>query len=180
MVFRFSEPERQHFVQYAYHVVDLDDAIERWSATTGIGPFFVRRHIMLCDVHYRGVGTSLDISAAMVQSGNVQVELVQQHCDSPSAFRDMFAADEAGIHHVAVAPTDGARMLDHYRSLGFPVATGFMTRAGGGADYVDARPAFGHMIEVYRVSDRIIDLYAQVAEAAEGWDGKQVVIEITP
>ena len=180
MVLRFSEPKRQRFVQYAYHVVDLDDAIERWNAVTGIGPFLVRRHIPLCDIHYREEEATLDISAAMAQSGDVQIELIQQHCNSSSAFRDMFGAGEEGLHHVAVAPTDGPRMLAHYHALGFPVATGFTTQAGGGADYVDARPLLGHMVEVYRVSDRIVDLYRTVADAAEHWDGKQLVIEMTP
>lgn len=180
MALLFSEPDRQRFVQYAYHVADLDSAIHRWHATTGLGPFLLRRHIPLEDVKYRGEPTTLDISAAMVQSGEMQIELIQQHCNSPSTFRDMFTAEQDGLHHLAVAPTDREAMLEHYRSQGLKVATSFMTKAGGGADYVDARPVLGHMIEVYVVSERIVDLYRKVAEAAENWDGGEVVIELQP
>ena len=180
MALLFSEPDRQHFVQNAYHVADLDTAIERWHSATGLGPFFLRRHIPLADVHYRGVPTTLDISAAMVQSGDLQIELIQQHCSSQSTFRDMFGPTDEGLHHVAVAPSDGAAMLAHYRSLGFAVASSFMTQAGGGADYVDARSMFGHMIEVYRISDRIVNLYERVAAAAADWDRRQLVIELQP
>jgi hypothetical protein len=176
--FSFSRPDRQHFVQNAYHVADLDEAIGRFHAVAGLGPFLVRRHIPLEEVAYRGAPASLDISAAMVQSGALQIELIQQHCDSPSAFRDMFARDEEGLHHVALFPEDHDAMLRHYRRQGFEVATSLVTAAGGGADYVDARRAFGHMIEIYRMSDRILRLYEQVAQAASQWDGSQLIVEM--
>lgn len=178
MDLQLSEPQSHRLVQIAYHVADIDLAMERWHAATGLGPFLLRRHIPLVDVHYRGQPTTLDISAAMFQSGELQIELVQQHCDAPSAFRDMFGPDEEGMHHVAVAPTDHSKMVEHYRALGLPVATGFTTAAGGGADYVDARSHVGHMIEIYRVSERIIRLYQQVAELAANWDRQELVVEM--
>lgn len=178
MPLRLSRPNEQFFVQNAYHVADLDSAIERWHSVTGLGPFLVRRHIQLTNVHYRGGPTTLDISAAFVQSGSVQVELIQQHCNRESAFRDMFADDEEGFHHVAVAPLDRSAMLGHYKALGFDVASEFETVGGGGAAYVDARKAFGHMIEVYEVSERITRLYERVAAAAADWDRRQLVIEL--
>jgi len=177
MALQFSEPGRQKFVQVAYHVSDLDRAMERWHAATGIGPFFLRRHIPLADVRYRGEPSTLEIGAAMAQLGDIQIELIQQHCDTPSTFRDMFDRNEEGLHHVAIAPRDETAMLNHYRGLGLEVATSFITQAGGGADYVDARPLYGHMIELYRVSERIIALYDKVAAAAESWDGHDLVIE---
>lgn len=180
MALLFSKPERQRFVQIAYHVADIDRAMARWHAAVGVGPFLLRRHIPLEDVRYRGQSCALDISAAMAQSGDVQIELVQQHCDSPSTFRDMFDRAEEGLHHLAIAPDDGPRMLDHYQTLGFDVATSFLTSAGGGADYVDARPLFGHMIEIYRISDRIVRLYDRVADEAERWDRRELVIELEP
>lgn len=178
MTLRLSSPDQQCFVQNAYHVADIDDAIEQWHALTRLGPFLVRRHIQLADVRYRGRQASLDISAAFVQSGSLQIELIQQHCDSPSAFRDMFAADEVGFHHVAIAPSDRTAMLDHYSSRGCDVVSEFDTIGGGGAAYVDARSTLGHMVEIYKVSDRISKLYELVASAAAEWDRRQLVIEL--
>ena len=180
MALLFSEPGRQQFIQIAYHVADLGEAIGRWHAATGIGPFFLRRHIPLADVFYRGEPSTLEIGAAMVQSGDIQIELIQQHCDTPSTFRDMFNRNEEGLHHVAIAPSDEAAMLDHYHALGFPVTTSFETQAGGGADYIDTRPLNGHMIELYRLSERIVALYDRVTSAAENWDGRDLVIELQP
>ncbi len=178
MALVYSEPDQQHFIQLGYHVADLDEAMTRWNAVTGAGPFLIRRHIPLAEILYRGEPSTLEIGAAMTQLGGIQIELIQQHCDTPSTFRDMFDRTQTGLHHVAVAPRDECVMLDHYRDSGFPIATSFMTQAGGGAHYVDARPQFGYMVEIYRVSDRIVQLYERVAAEAERWDGRELVIDL--
>lgn len=172
-----STPERQHFVQIAYHVADLDVAMQAWQRRFGMGPFILRRHIALDQVSYRGRPATLDISAAHVQAGPIQIELVMQHCDQPSAFRDAFAPHEEGMHHVALFPEDHGSMVAHYAEQGFSVATDLVTAEQRGASYVDTRPALGHMIEIYRVNESLHALYALVAEAAENWDGRTLFIE---
>jgi len=174
----FSTPQRQHFVQIAYHVADIDEAMPRFARMMGIGPFLVRRHIGLDPVSYRGQPSSLDISAAHAQAGPVQIELVMQHCDNPSGFRDMYSANEEGLHHVALFPHDYDAMNAHYRALGHKVATELMTPEKRGAAYVDTVAALGHMIEVYRVNETLYDFYRAVADAAQDWDGKTIAIEV--
>lgn len=171
---------RHRTIQNAYYVNDLDEAIERWHRLWGIGPFFVRRHIVLPEVSYRGKPSRLDISAAYVQAGPIQVELVTQHDDTPSAFRDMFTANQEGFHHVAVIPDDYATLVAEYSKQGFPVATELRTASGRGAAYVDTRAMLGHMVEIYVVSDSLTQLYRDVAAAADTWDGKQLKMEVDP
>jgi hypothetical protein len=173
-----STPDRQRFVQNAYVVWDLDEAMVRWNRLTGIGPFIVRRHIRLHDVRYRGQPSTLDISAAHAQAGDVQIELVVQHCAQPSAFRDMFSEGQEGLHHVALFPADHDAMVAHYAALGHVAATDFVTAEGRGATYVDTRATLGHMVEIYRVNDSLFDFYARIAAAADGWDGRQLSIEM--
>jgi catechol 2,3-dioxygenase-like lactoylglutathione lyase family enzyme len=172
-----SSVARQRFVQNAYHVADIDEAIDRWHRRFGLGPFIVRRHVAMDSVFYRGAPAELDISAAHVQAGAVQVELVMQHGDAPSAFRDMFAADEEGLHHVALFPEDHDAMVAHYRANGFDIATDIVTSEGRGAAYVDTRAALGHMIEIYRVNQSLFDFYAEISAAADRWDGRTLKIE---
>jgi hypothetical protein len=169
---------RLAIVQQAYYVRDLDTAIERWHGLLGIGPFFVRRHIALSEVRYRGRPSSLDISAAYVQAGPIQLELVTQHDDVPSGFRDMYAGDAEGLHHVAVIPEDYAGLIARYESIGCPVTTELRTASGRGAAYVDTRALNGHMLEVYLPNEGLRALYRDVAEAAATWDGRQLVIEV--
>src|SRR6266850_8392942 len=169
---------RHRTVQNAYYVKDLDAAIERWHRLWGIGPFFVRRHIVLPQVSYRGKPSRLDISAAYIQAGPIQVELVKQHDDTPSAFRDMYAANQEGFHHVAVIPDNYDELVAEYAKQGFPVATELRTASGRGASYVDTRSMLGHMVEIYVISDSLTALYRDVAAAAEEWRGKQLKIEV--
>lgn len=171
---------RHRTVQNAYYVRDLDAAIERWHRLWGIGPFFVRRHIVLPEVRYRGMPSQLDISAAYVQAGPIQIELVTQHDDSPSAFRDAFGSDGEGFHHVAVIPDDYDALVAAYAAQGFPVVTELRTASGRGAAYVDTRSMLGHMVEIYVVSESLLALYRDVAAAAESWDGRQLRIEVDP
>jgi hypothetical protein len=171
---------RHRTIQNAYYVCDIDAAIRRWHALWGIGPFFVRRHIDLPDVRYRGRPASLDITAAYVQAGSIMVELVTQHDDSPSAFRDMFSATQEGFHHVAVLPDNYDELLAHYVAQGFDVVTELRTASGRGAAYVDTRRMLGHMVEVYWPSDGLLKLYRDVAAAAEQWDGRDLIIEVDP
>jgi hypothetical protein len=171
---------RHRTIQNAYVVDDLDAAIERWHRLWGLGPFFVRRHIVLPEVRYRGRPASLDISAAYVQAGPIQVELVSQHDSAPSAFRDMFAPGHGGFHHVAVIPEDYEGLLADYGRQGFDVATELRTASGRGAAYVDTRGMLGHMVEVYWPSASLDALYRDVAAAAEQWDGRQLKIEVDP
>jgi hypothetical protein len=168
----------QHIIQNAYVVDDLDAAIARWHAVCGIGPFFVRRHLQLAEVRYRGRAARLDFSAAYVQAGPVMVELVQQHDAEPSAFRDMFGPGQQGFHHVAVVPTDYQALLAHYEAQGCAVAMELRTSSGRGAAYVDTRNLVGHMTEVYLPTEGLAAVYQEVAMAAARWDGRQLVIEV--
>lgn len=173
-------PFVHRIIQNAYYVSDLDSAIDRWHRLLGIGPFFVRRHIVLPEVRYRGQAAQLDISAAYVQAGTIQLELVTQHNDAPSAFRDLYGPGESGFHHVAVLPDDYDAWIARYVALGYPVATELVTASGRGAAYMDTRALLGHMVEVYRPSDGLQALYRDVAAAAAQWDGRELRIEVDP
>ncbi len=167
-------------IQNAYVVDDLDEAITRWHGLWGIGPFFVRRHIALSSVRYRGEPAELDFSAAYVQAGPIMVELVAQHDARPSAFRDMYAPGQQGLHHVAVVPDDYDRLIAEYAASGFPLAGEMRTASGRGAAFVDTRAMLGHMTEVYLPSEGLEAVYREVAAAAASWDRRALTIEVDP
>lgn len=171
-------PERMRVVQNAYFVQDLDEAIERWHAAFGLGPFIVSRHLQLARSFYRGAPMPLDISAAFVQSGDLQIELLCQHNSEPSAFRDMYTQGTEGFHHVAVFPADYARVVNDYRSRGFAVATELEVEDGLGAAFIDTRQLLGHMLEVYCDNGSLKAFYGLVRDAARDWDGHTVMMDV--
>ena len=40
------------------------------------------------------------MSCAFAQAGPMQIELIEQHTDGPSVYRDMFPAGTGGFHHL--------------------------------------------------------------------------------
>lgn len=165
-------------IQNAYYVSDLDLAITRFHNLWGLGPFFVRRHIGLENVVYRGEPAALDISAAYTQAGDIMIELVTQHNNEPSIFRDRFAAHESGFHHVALDFGDHDSQVESFNSQGFESVTSFKTSEGRGATYLDTFDLLGHATEVYRVNDSLRALYANVRSAAETWNGERLIVEL--
>ena len=110
----------RHFMQAAFIVDDVEAAALRWVETTGIGPFLLVPHVALAEYTYRGERLEgLDFSVSLAQSGGVQIELVQQHCDSPSAYRDTVARGGQGFHNLAIYCDDYDSAFEKYLNKGF-------------------------------------------------------------
>ena len=170
--------EALKIVQTAYVVKDLDQAIERWHAAFGLGPFIVNRHISIEQALYRGTSMPLDISAAFVQAGDIQIELLCQHNPEPSAFRDIYGEGQEGLHHVAVFPDDHDQLVSSLQARGFAIATELCFGQGLGASFIDIRDLSGHMLEVYRDNGSISTFYKLVAAAARNWDGHSLIVDV--
>jgi len=127
------------YFQNAWVVDDLQAAMRRWTKTCGIGPFFLLEHVAMQDVTYRGQPATVDCSIALAQAGRTQIELIEQHCDQPSVYRDLVPRGQTRFHHVATFAHDYDRELAEYRARGLRVTTtgrfGEMRFA-----YIDATP----------------------------------------
>lgn len=158
-------------VQLAYYVDDPIEAAERWAQDRGAGPFFVREHIAVGDVVYRGRPSSFDHTSAYGQWGAVMVELFTQHDDAPSAVRERFARGETGLHHMA-------RFVDDFAAAAEASGDRLAMTARSGSTafaFVDARDETGHYWELYEGTERLRGFYRMVADAAVGWDGRDAV-----
>lgn len=165
----------QQFFQAAWIVNDLEEAINRWVKTAQVGPFFVIPHSEVQDVRYRGgQSIDLDFSVALAQAGPIQIELIQQHNEGPSAYRDTYAAGQEGFHHMCGFVDDYDAEVERQARLGFPVA-----HAGWVGDmrfaYLDTRASLGFMTEIIEDRQYVRDLFKMVADAAVGWDGDEPV-----
>jgi hypothetical protein len=135
--------------QSAFIVNDLDQAIRKWETNFGIGPFFCLRHIKFREIRYRGQLAELDISLALAFSGDHNVELIEQHNDGPSAYRDTYAKGEEGFHHIIIFPDNYESEVARYESLGFSAATtGLVNEDGLRFAYMDTRSTLGCMVEI--------------------------------
>jgi catechol 2,3-dioxygenase-like lactoylglutathione lyase family enzyme len=165
-------------VQIAYAVPDAEAAAERWASELGVGPFFVRSHIPVVDVVHRGQPANFDHTSAYAQWGAAMVELVQDHGDGPSAIRDMYGPAESGLHHLAFIVPDLDLAVRHLLDLGYSLAQSARTAGGIVFHFVDAVARLGHMLELYERDQRLLEFYAEVRTAADGWDGRDPIRRI--
>lgn len=140
-------PDNQSITQMGYVVVDLKAAMARWSDTLGVGPFSTIAHVAIDNGLYRGSPTEVDISVALAESGGIQIELIEQHNDVASCYRDLFAPGAEGLHHVAVHTSDYDAEVARYEALGCPIAFGGVYQ-GTRFAYMDTSANLGIMVEV--------------------------------
>jgi hypothetical protein len=157
-------------VQIAYLVPDVEQAAAQWAVNFGAGPFFVRSHIEVHDVVYRGQPGVFDHSSAYGQWGAVMLELVQDHGVDNSVGRDMYAPDESGIHHHAHFVDQLDTAVAAFTDQGFEVAMSARSSATQ-FRFIDTVDELGHFIELYQRSARLLAFYEMVADAARDWDG---------
>jgi catechol 2,3-dioxygenase-like lactoylglutathione lyase family enzyme len=157
-------------VQACWIVPALEPAIARWRAAFGIGPWLVVDSKGTVDKLYRGRPTDIEYRAALVQSGEIQVELIEQTTPGASCFRDVVPEGRIGFHHVAFIADDYEAELDRFKSQGFAVAY----QAGFGDmrfAQIDTADILGFMVEVFEDKAALHQSMGLVRSLSAGWDG---------
>jgi hypothetical protein len=159
--------------QAGYVVPDLSAAMSRYAELLDIGPWFVTGHFQPHVQLYRGEPTEVDVSIASAYSGALMVELIQQHDDSPSVFRDTIAARGYGFHHWALTTSAFATECDAYRARGYEAAFEVQLPDlfdGGRATYFDTSEDLPGMIELIELNEQVEGFFGTMKSAAETWD----------
>ena len=92
--------------QLAYVVRDMDAALKYWVDVLHVGPFFVFEHCPLLNQRYYGKPSNVDVTLALGNSGALQIELIYQHNDEPSVYKEFLDAGRVGVHHFGMMPQD--------------------------------------------------------------------------
>ena len=162
--------------QQAYLVNDIEASIDKWHGLLGAGPFVVVPHHKTDRFEYRGTPQEADVSYAFGYLGDMMIQFIQQHDDTPSIYRDMYAPGDEGYHHIATLvhdfPAERQRLLD----LGFEVACELYAD-GVDAAYFDTRSVTGGFTEIHGDPFRILGSFASWRRAHELWQpGDPVII----
>ena len=75
-------------MQLAFVPGNFDATLKFWSETMGVGPFYVLCRNKTEWARYRGVETLPELSVAFGHWNDMQIEIIQQHNDVPSPYRD--------------------------------------------------------------------------------------------
>ena len=157
--------------QYAYFVEDLEKSAEHWARSVDAGPFFVGAHHKADTFSYRGQPIEADVTYAFGYAGDCQIQLIQQHDDLPSIYRDMYPNGTYGFHHVASFVKDYVGERDRLIAQGHVMACE-LTANEITACYFDTRATQGCFTELHSYSDRIAATFDRWHQAHLEWDGK--------
>ena len=155
-------------VQIAYGVNDVERSAGAWAAR-GVGPFFVREHIVVSNSRIHGRPLPFDHSSAFAQWGDVMVELIHQHGGTEQIVAT------SGIHHVAHFVDEFSAASTALSAAGHPEVLYAETSTGMQFAFHDALAERGHLIEIYERTRALDRFYDMVRDAAVGWDGTDPV-----
>ncbi len=160
--------------QLAYVIKDMDAALKYWVDVLKVGPFFLFEHCPLENQVYRGNPSNVDVAIALGNSGDLQIELIFQHNDEPSVYKEFLDAGRVGAHHFGLMPEDYKATCAQYKELGYEAA--FECTVGGAElVYFDTVQTIGHFTELWDNVDVFKKMFMQVENAAKEWDGKNPV-----
>lgn len=157
--------------QIGYVVTDIDAAMDHW-VRLGVGPWFYVHDVNIDYFRFRGVDSKLKMSVALANSGGIQLELIQQRNDAPSAYQDFLAAGREGAQHVAYWSTDYQGLYDRALAAGFSVLQeGSIGGDNGRFAYFDTETQPGTVIEISDISGPKGAMFDYIRHAAATWDG---------
>ena len=174
-----APPRFGPIVQNGFVVHDLEAAVAHWSGKLGIGPFYAIEHIPFGTVYFRGAPMTLDMSVAIAQWGEIQIELIVQHDNTPSIYTEFSGLHGAGLQHVGVMTDSVDRHLDRLRTCGIEPVQWGETAAGMRFAYLATDLHPGGMIELIETGAAVEAFFAKVRKGAGDWDGTRPLRRMT-
>ncbi|WP_240630679.1 VOC family protein [Mycolicibacterium sp. GF69] len=161
------------FFQLGHVVDDVLTAAAGWARAFGVGPFYVLP-VVEQQADYGGEIRTVAIQVAVAQAGPVQIELIQQHCDTESIYSEWSRGGTSSFHQIATITRDYDAKTAHFAALGYPVAA---QSVGGGfrVAYIDTVADFGFYTEVVEAPPAFLDQVRTISETCAAWDGSDPV-----
>ena len=158
--------------QLGYVVKDLEKAAWSWVEKTGVGPWTVFPQMTLDYFNYLGEPSEVEIGIAMAFTGSIQIELIQQHNEAPSMYRDFMNDRGEGIQHLCFYPEDYDSALASLTGNGMRVGQDGAIR---GMRFSYLAGMDGNIIEMGAIPDKIRLRRQQGITSAVEWDGSNPV-----
>ena len=157
--------------QMGYVVRDIEGAMRHWIDVCGVGPWFYAKRLPLTAFSYRGARhDGIHLSVALANSGDVQLELIQQRCETPSMYRDFLAAGHEGLQHWSSWPEDYDLLYQRAVANGYVIGQKGDSPRGRFVYFADKGHP-GTVIEMAHLTPARRRIFDQIRAAAQDWDG---------
>lgn len=162
--------------QNGYVVKDIHAAMDHWINVLGVGPWFFIEKVEVSNFRYHGEPSDLQMSVALANSGDLQIELIQPTNDAPSMYRDFLAAGREGLQHMSYWTQDYQAVYDRALALGYTVGhEGQIGGEEGRFAYFDTEAHPGTVVEISDVRGAKAQVFEYIRKASIGWDGKRPI-----
>ena len=161
--------------QICWVVPDIEASIRYWGTTLGIGPWALSSHVPVTGFVHAGVPSDVDMSIAIAYTGEMQIELIQQHNDAPSLYHDVAPGPRGSQHHLGYYALDYDARCAEVEAAGYEVG---QRGTIGPVDFTYYRTD-GHLgtyCELIRADPAIMEGLEGFKAAARAWDGKDLYL----
>ena len=162
--------------QIGYVVRDIEKAMRYWTEVNRVRPWFYFERFSFDAFTYRGQRQDqVNLSVALGNCGDMQLELIQQRCDTPSMWRDFIQSGHEGMQHFAVWPEDYDAAYQKALDAGFRVCQEGDLTGRGRFVYFANEDHPGTVVELSHFTPARQRSAAMIREAAATWDGTNPV-----
>ena len=156
--------------QNGYVVSNIERAMHHWINVLGVGPWFYIEQAQMDWFKHRGQSSDVEVSIALANSGDLQIELIQQRNDAPSMYKEFLDAGHEGLQHMSYWTEDYAGLYRKALDHGFEVGHEGSINDGGFA-YFDTQMHPGTVIEISDISGSKGRFFEYIRKRADEWDG---------
>jgi len=161
--------------QNGYIVKDIEKAMDEWIKL-GVGPWFYVENAMLDNFKYKGQPHDIEMKVALANSGDVQIELIQQTNDVPSMYQDFLNSGREGFQHIAYWTEDYDAMYQHLQDQGFSIVhEGQIGGPQGRMAYFDTEHVIGIALEISELAGSKKQIFDYIKKASIGWNGSKPI-----
>ena len=159
--------------QLAWVPDDYDAALNYWTNTMGVGPFFEVPEVKVLDPVFNGAPSEAVFGIAIAYWGDIQIEMVRQHNDAPSIYHTQPYKGTGGMHHVCLFLDDVDGAIDVVEKAGGKIVFRGGTKEGDMfyAHMGDGQP----LVEGIYLGPRRAASFERMRQAAIDWDGSDPI-----
>ena len=165
--------------QNGYVVRDIRAAMDHWIKVMGVGPWFYIDRVKTDWFRHRGAESGVEMSIALANSGDLQIELIQQRNDAPSMYKEFLDSGREGMQHMSYWTRDYQGLYDRALSLGYKVGhEGQIGGEQGRFCYFDTQTYAGTIVEISDISGGKGRFFEHVKKVAVDWDGSEPIRDV--
>jgi Glyoxalase/Bleomycin resistance protein/Dioxygenase superfamily len=161
--------------QFGFIVPDIDAEISRWVGL-GVAPWSVVRQHPMKRCLYRGQPSEPVISIAFSYSGDMQIELIQQHDDTPSIYLEFVTETGGGFNQVAYWVDDVSAVRDAAIAAGWSEVWCSDASDQTQFCYLEHHDSPVPIVELTELTDGIRSMDDTMRKAAAAWTPGQPVL----